>query len=143
MKGWLETEELGRQGGQEGIMETHVALGPLPCTHCTLDARVSAPAYWREGESSTGGGCSSRGGAQFSPGSSNPVPGSPFKGRQLRMEAVPAREESWVRVALLPPTGPPALVLLALCTCPQLPSVQHPPDSRYIAPMVGHVPLLG
>lgn len=76
-------------------METQVSLHPPTpnptCTHCTLDARVSAPAYWREGESSTGGGCSSREGAQFSPGSSNPPPGSPFKGRQLRMEAVPVR----------------------------------------------------
>lgn len=47
------------------------------------------------------GGCSSRGGAQFSPGSSNPTPGLPFKGRQFRMEAVPVGRASQGR-----PPGP-------------------------------------
>ena len=125
-------------------METHVAPGPpFLCTHCTLEARASAPAYWREGESSTGGGCCSRGGAQFSPGSSNPSPGSPFKGRQLRMEAVPVRRagSGW------PPTTAhgPSLPSLCRCrsTCSQLPPVQHPPDGCHVAPMIRHVPLLG
>lgn len=48
-----------------------------------------SPSILKRGDSSTGG-LLFPGGAQFSPGSSNPTPGSPFKGRQLRMEAVPA-----------------------------------------------------
>lgn len=123
-------------------MEIHVALGPSLVTHCTLDARGLSPSILEGGESSTG--------AAAPPGERTvlsrllePCPRLSLQGPAAQDGSSACEGRKAGSGGLLPPTGPPALLPLVLHTCPQLPSVQHPQDSRHIAPMVGHMPLLG